>query len=149
MRTTPDQIMLQGTLQSGAVLSIHQRGGTPFKDTPGLLWRIYGQTGEIQVTAAGSFLQVGYPGMEIRVYDFTSDSVEVVEWSVDEAAKNLPGPAQNVARLYEAFADGRTQDYADWGEALKRHKLLDELYKSSEESRMGNYMEWVGAEVRE
>ena len=87
--------------------------------------------------------------MEILVYDFTSDSVEVVEWSVDEAAKNLPGPAQNVARLYEAFADGRTQDYADWGEALKRHKLLDELYKSSEESRMGNYMEWVGAEVRE
>ncbi len=79
--------------------------------------------------------------MEIRVYDFKSDSVEVVDWSVDDAAEHLQGPAQNVARLYEAFADGRTQDYADWSEALKRHKLLDELYKSSEESRMGNYME--------
>lgn len=37
------------------------RGGKPFKDTPGLEWRIYGETGEIRVTAGGHYFKSGTP----------------------------------------------------------------------------------------
>jgi hypothetical protein len=47
-KTAPDHMMLQGTLTSGVVFSATVRGGSPFKDTPGLVWSIYGEKGEIR-----------------------------------------------------------------------------------------------------
>jgi predicted dehydrogenase len=51
-QTTPDQIIVQGTLQSGAVASIHFRGGGGFaeKGSHDLLWEIEGEDGIITVT---------------------------------------------------------------------------------------------------
>ncbi|KAF7194100.1 Galactose/lactose metabolism regulatory protein GAL80 [Pseudocercospora fuligena] len=132
VRRTPDQILLQGHLDDGAVLSVHQRGGSPFKDTPGLAWRIYGEKGEIEVTSDGSFLQVGYgDSMVIKLHDHDKDEVKTIDWEVKDGYEGYPGPAQNVARLYEAFADGRQEDYADWKQAVARHRLLEKLEESS------------------
>jgi predicted dehydrogenase len=131
-RTSPDNIALQGHLQGGGVLSIHQRGGPPFKDTPGLVWRIYGEKGEIEVTSDGSFLQIGYPNMAIKLHDQAKDTVETIDYEVNDGFESLPLPAQNVARMYEAFADGRTGDFADWEEAVQRHLLLAKMEESSE-----------------
>lgn len=141
-KDTHDQIMLQGYFKSGAVLSIHQRGGEAFKGEPGLIWRIYGEKGELQITAAGSFLQIGYPDMRILLHDHASGEVEQVDWQTKQGAewKDLPMPAQNVARLYEAYAEGKTDAYPEWDVALTRHKMLDELYRSSDEGRQGHYM---------
>jgi len=65
--TADDTIFLQGMLSSGIPLSYSLRGGPKFKDVPGLDWRIYGETGEIRLTATGPFLQIGYPDMKIEV----------------------------------------------------------------------------------
>ncbi|OCL13185.1 NAD-P-binding protein [Glonium stellatum] len=127
-RTSHDQVLLQGHLESGALLTYHLRGGKPFGNEPGLLWRVYGETGEIQVTSSGSSISVGYPDTKIQLHDHASGNVEVVEVESDGWEK-LPIPAQNIGRLYEAFADGKTAEYPDWEEAVVRHKLVEELYQ--------------------
>ena len=43
-----DHIMLQGTLSSGAPLSVTFRRGPPFLGTPGFIWSIHGEKGEIR-----------------------------------------------------------------------------------------------------
>lgn len=60
-KTADDTIFLHGVLNGGVPLSMSMRGGEPFKGEPGLDWRIYGDEGEIRVTAGGVFLQIGYP----------------------------------------------------------------------------------------
>lgn len=40
-KDTHDQIIIHGFLESRVMLSYHMRGGPPFKDSPGFLWRIY------------------------------------------------------------------------------------------------------------
>ena len=131
-RDTPDQIVLQGYLRGGAVLSVHQRGGSPFKGTPGLVWRIYGEIGEIEVTASGCFLRIGYPRMTLKLHDHKANTVEDIDWAVNDGFEEFPLQAQNVARLYEAFADGRSSEYVDWEEAIARKRLLEKIMESSE-----------------
>lgn len=126
-RTSHDQILIQGHLDSGALLSHHLRGGKAFPGSPGLMWRIYGETGEIQVTASGPNLQLGYEDARIQLHRHASGEVETVELAKDEWSE-LPLVAQNVARMYEAFADERAADYPDWREAVVRHRLVEELY---------------------
>lgn len=60
-KTADDTIFLHGVLNTGVPLSVSFRGGAPFAGEPGLDWRIYGDEGEIRITAAGVFLQIGFP----------------------------------------------------------------------------------------
>lgn len=50
-KTTPDQVLLQGTLSSPstALISAHFGGGYPFPGEPGLTWHIYGEKGELRI----------------------------------------------------------------------------------------------------
>lgn len=134
-RDTADQILIQGRLSSGALLSYHLRGGPEIPGTSPGVWSIYGSTGEIRVNAASNFLHIGGPGQTIQVHDQKTKEVETIslepgdEWD----QKELPWPGRNVARLYEAFAEeGREHEYADWEEAVVRHRLVDELFRRHE-----------------
>lgn len=135
-RTAPDHITLQGFLQSGAVISVHQRGGKSFPTTPGLDWRIYGEVGEIRITTERSYPHLVNDGIRIGIHEFSRGSVDEVRWKADaEAAPNdLASPVAEVARIYEAFAGGGA--YADWAEAVKRHEMLDEVQRRSDELYM-------------
>ncbi|KAI9834416.1 MAG: hypothetical protein M1819_003027 [Sarea resinae] len=141
-KTTHDQIALQGHFTSGALLSLYMRGGPIFKGEPALAWHIHGQTGEIKVSQSGPFLSMETPDLKVEVHDFETDRLEVIDWrsGVKDAVKDLQNPAQNVGRLYEAFADGNWEGYKDWQHALLRHKLIDEVFKSAEEGREGHYL---------
>jgi predicted dehydrogenase len=127
--TADDTIFLHGTLSSDIPLSFSLRGGKPFKGTPGLDWRIYGEKGEIRITASGPFLQVGYPDMKIQVYDFEEDRVEDVVVEKDEFDKNFAGPVGNVARVYRALVRG--ENNCSFEDAVERHELIDEMYKEN------------------
>ena len=139
-RTTYDQILVQGTLQSGGVISVHQRGGPPFKGSPGLVWRIQGELGEIEVTADGSFPHLGYKQMDIRIHNFESDNVIAEDWRAQESrsTRDLHAPAADIAEIYEAFARGDT--HTDWEEAVRRHEMIDEVFKGHELYQARNYM---------
>ena len=134
-----DHIMLQGTLLSGAPLSVVLRRGPPFKsNTPGLTWFIHGESGEIKVTAVGPALNASNNEATIEVHDFRNDSVEAVQWNPH--FQNLPAQAQNVAAMYEAYLSGNAQDYPGFEHAVLRHAQIEEIFHSSAEQRKGSYM---------
>lgn len=130
-RDTADQILIQGRLASGALISYHLRGGLEFPGAPASVWSIYGSTGEIRVTTASASIHIGGPGQTLQVHDQKTGQVETISIDAEDEwdQKEYPWPSRNVARLYEAFAEeGREHEYADWDEAIVRHRLVDELY---------------------
>ncbi|OJD37152.1 oxidoreductase [Diplodia corticola] len=129
-RETADQVLIQGRLASGALISYHLRGGQEVPGTPGSVWSIYGSTGEIRVTTASGSIHIGGPGQTLQVHDHKTGEVETVSIDVGDGfdQDEYPWPSRNIARLYEAFAEGREHEYADWDEAIVRHRLIDELY---------------------
>ena len=133
-----DHIMLQGTLSSGAPLSVTFRRGAPFKGTPGFIWLIHGEKGEISITASGPALQANDDETKIAIHEFDTEGLEFEDW--DRSFKDLPGPARNVAAMYEAFADRERQNYPDFGHAVLRHRHIEEVYRSAEDDRRGTYI---------
>lgn len=133
-RTSHDQFLLHGTLSSGAVLSYHLRGGPAFANTSGHIWRIYGTKGEIQVTGPDSYLQITDDNVKIELFDAKTGEVEDVKVGADGfSSAEMPLYARNIARLYEAFADGKglSDGVLDWEEAVKRHYFVNEVYKKA------------------
>ncbi|KAI9819603.1 MAG: transcription regulator gal80 [Pycnora praestabilis] len=144
-KTSHDQVLLQGTTTTGAVLSFHLRGGKPFKDTPAFDWRIYGQKGEIRITGPNIFIFITSMGMKMELHDTVADTVTEVDFDKEGAdmldvVGKLPPPSQNVGRLYEKFAKGDTEGYPDWKHALFRHRMIEEVYRSSDEKKVGKYL---------
>ncbi|KJX95009.1 NAD-P-binding protein [Zymoseptoria brevis] len=128
-RTSHDQIAIQGHLKNGAVFSFHMRGGHPFPDTPGLEWRVYGESGEIRITTPSANLHFGGPGHKIQLHDHKSGSVEDIDIPKDQWDEmELPITARAPARIYEAFADGKQDGYGIWEDAVVRHRLVEEMY---------------------
>lgn len=69
-------------------------------------------------------------GTVVRVKSKGRDGVEKVKWE-DEGeeryVKEVDFPGTNTARLYEAFARGERGGYADFGDAVVRHEMLDQI----------------------
>lgn len=129
-KTTDDTVLVHGIANNDAPVSINLRGGKAFKDTPGQDWRIYGEKGEIRLTASGPFLQIGYPNIKIAVHDFVSNEVEEIEIGKD-LFDNFALPVRNVARVYEAIANGDSSLLCSFEDAVERHRLIDMLYKAN------------------
>lgn len=131
-RTSHDQIAIQGHLENGAVFSFHMRGGHPFPNTPGLDWRVYGETGEIRVTAPSANLHFGGPGHTVQLHTHETNSLEDINIPQDKwDEKEFSFPARAPARVYEALAGGKEDQYATWEDAVRRHRLIEELYARS------------------
>jgi predicted dehydrogenase len=128
IKDTPDQFLIQGTLSSGALLSYHLRGGKAFPGGPQFLWRIYGEKGEIEVTASGPLLNVGYGDEKILLHNQLTGKLETIEVEKDEWDE-LPTQAKNIARLYEAFYKGEVDGLLDFENTVKRHALIEDIYK--------------------
>ena len=109
-------------------VSFSLRGGSRFKGAPGLDWHIYGQTGEIHVTADGTYLPVGEDNTKILVSDFEKGTVEEVAISVDEIDE-LGIVPRNVARVYKAFKKGEIN--CSFEDAVQRHEFIAELYREN------------------
>lgn len=155
-RTAPDTILLQGLLTANppqnssdppsVPFTYHMRGGPSFAPGEAIVWSIYGSLGEIKVTSSSVSLHLGTRGETLRIKlhsragDTPTTEVETLKVEEDEWDE-LPGPARNVARLYEAFASG--EGYEDWGLALKRHKLIAEMEEREEKGDVGTRAAYV------
>lgn len=127
--TSPDHVSIQGRLQSDALLTYHLEGGEPFPGEPGLNWHIVCEEGELLITNPTGLMDVVHVGAKIMLKKAGSKTASEVEFLADTDVDKLQHPAQNVGRLYEAFADKKSELYADWKLALRRHELLDEIYQ--------------------
>ncbi|RHZ46496.1 uncharacterized protein CDV56_103032 [Aspergillus thermomutatus] len=125
--TVPDQILMHGTTEkSDAFVSINLYAGKEMPGLPRLDWRIQGEKGWLRVTSPMLFLNVGTPETKLELYRTESGQVEEVQVDEDEW-DSLPIPAQNIARLYEAYRKGEWYPTFDW--ALRRHELIDGMWK--------------------
>lgn len=145
-KDTPDQVLVQGTLTSGAVLSAHYRGGKPFASPPQALWRIYGEKGEIEVTAPSPLYNVVTPALvKILLHDQAQGEVEEIKIekdAFDAEFGDLPGPAQNIGRLYEAYRKG--ENTVVWfEEAVARHDMLADMYTAWDGGEQGRTASFV------
>ncbi|KAM0123811.1 hypothetical protein ACHAP3_010839 [Botrytis cinerea] len=129
--TVPDHLLIHGTvLPSQAVVAIIFTGGDGIPGLPILDWRIQGEYGWLRLTSSSMALNVGSPDTKLELYDASGKAREIApdedQWS------KLPLPAQNIARLYEAF---RKKDwYPDLDYAIKRHELIETMWRDFDQA---------------
>jgi predicted dehydrogenase len=135
--TSPDQVLLSGVLQSGAVASVHVKGGT----TSGtdFLFEIHGTEGDLAIVPADP-----RQATNIQVSEFTVRGAQagkpLADLSIPESYRWVPpavpaGLPFNVAQLYMRMAEGIREGKSvspDFDVAVKRHKLLDVIQKASD-----------------
>ncbi|MDP2950588.1 MAG: Gfo/Idh/MocA family oxidoreductase [Chloroflexota bacterium] len=137
--TAPDNVLVSGTLSSGAVASANV-ASVPYHAS-GYSIEVYGREGTLVVTqTGGAYAWMG----EVRLQGARGRDGSVQNLSVPERlAPRLegvpPGPPLNVARMYLRFAEairtgGRVEP--DFKTALVRHELLEAIQRSSDEGRM-------------
>jgi len=135
--TSPDQVLLSGVLQSGAVASVHLKGGTA--NGTGFLFEIHGTEGALAIVPADP-RQATY----IQVSEFTVRGAQagkpLADLSIPESYRWVPpavpaGLPFNVAQLYMRMAEGIREGKSvspDFDVAIKRHQLLDAIQKASD-----------------
>lgn len=135
---TPDHVMMNAVLQSGAPLSLQIRGGLPRGIK--LLWEINGTEGDLRITAAieqapvvnisplrveaGRKGQDGYTELEIP---------KTFYFGLEDAAA-----ARNVAGIYRMMADDLrlgTHAAPNFDDALELHKVLSAIEQSDQTGR--------------
>ncbi|KAI8963133.1 NAD(P)-binding protein [Daldinia sp. FL1419] len=151
----PDLLAVHGVLAKGkggitkdATLSFTYRSGQQFKGTPGFIWTINGEAGEIMVTANGAYVHSDSyrEPIEIKIHDHASDEVVNVEWDWEDWQKELPYRSRIVAELYERYAHwwnngkpaGDLSEEQDWPrlhDAVARMKEIDEVFKQYDAQR--------------
>ncbi len=129
--TAADQIMVHGQLKSGAAFSAHYRGG--LSRGTNFLWEIIGTEGEIQVKG-----NIGHGQMaELTLFGARSGDAELKPLSIDsELLAGLPEQVipRNVAGIYKLIADdinNNTRTAPSFADAVRLHKLLDDIIKSA------------------
>ena len=135
--TSPDQVLLSGVLQSGAVASVHLKGG--FANGTGFLFEIHGTEGDLAIVPADT-RQATY----IQVSEFTLRGSQagrpLADLSIPDGYRWVPpavpaGLPFNVAQLYKRMAEGireRKSASPDFEAAVKLHQLLDAIQKASD-----------------
>jgi predicted dehydrogenase len=135
--TSPDQVLISGVLQSGAVASVHLKGGT----TSGtdFLFEIHGTEGDLAIVPADP-----RQATNIQVSEFTVRGSQagkpLADLSIPESYRWVPpavpaGLPFNVAQLYMRMAEGIREGRSvspDFDVAVKRHQLLDVIQKASD-----------------
>ena len=117
---TADQVAVTGTLQGGAVATIHFRGGT----LPGtnFFWEINGTKGDIQILASGGSLAV----FDVTVKTSTGKDGSMETLDIPDEynlipGKNLPNIPNNVGQIYQLILQGAAPTFND---ALIRHRMI-------------------------
>jgi predicted dehydrogenase len=120
---TADQVAVTGTLQGGAVASIHFRGGT-FPGT-NFFWEINGTKGDIQISASGGSLAVFDVTVKASTgKDGTMEILDIPDEYDLLPDKNLSNIPRNVGQIYQLIQQGMAPTFSD---AVIRHRMIDAI----------------------
>ena len=131
-RTSPDHVVVHGTMASGAVVSITFR--TAISPANGLCqqWWITGTEGEILVETPEWFWGFDQSKASIKIRRGASTEDEIVEFEEKSVvADELSPMARNVGRVYDAIAAGEYERIATFEEVMATQKLLEQIVKAS------------------
>ena len=133
--TSEDQVAFNATLEGGAVLSAHYRGGVS-KGT-GLLWEINGTKGDLRLSALGGHAQI----FDLTVEGAGADDQAMAVMTVPDSyyvTDLRSGPAVNVAEAYARLAndlrDG-TSTCPTFDDAVRRHQMLEAIEASAKDGK--------------
>jgi predicted dehydrogenase len=141
-KTAEDQLVVGGVLESGAVASLHYRGGT--SRGVNLLWEINGTEGDLQIVDAAGHGHA--PDLQLYGGRGRASSLQVLTippeyFQVSPAA--APGLAYNVAQQYMRLACDlreRTHTCPTFHDALIRHRLLDAIERAAATGSRQSYL---------
>ena len=130
---SPDNVLVAGKLESGAVVSAHV-ASIPWQGS-GYRLEIYGTEGTLAVAAA-HHAQMG----ELTLQGATDGDGQLADLAIPERLVWVPGSVRhgtvfNVAQMWGRFADAiRTGQPAepDFDMAVQRHKLLEAIQRASD-----------------
>jgi predicted dehydrogenase len=133
--TSPDNIMIQGRLESGAIVNayvgVHPYHGSEYR------FEIYGREGTLAMIGGGEAGQEA----QRKIFGGRKDDAKLQELPVPERLKCVPaevrqsGPGYDVGQMWVRFADAiRTDTPAepDFDFAVRRHRMLDAIRRASD-----------------
>jgi predicted dehydrogenase len=133
--TSPDNIMIQGRLESGAVASAYV-GVHPFHGS-GYRFEIYGKDGTLAMIGGG---EAG-DEKNRRIMGGKKDDKALQHLPVPDRLKTVPETVQNTAaswdvgqmwvRFHDAIRNNRDVE-PDFDHAVRRHRMLDAIRRASE-----------------
>ena len=133
--TSPDNIMVQGRLENGAIVNAYT-GVHPYHGS-GHRLEIYGKEGTLSMTGGGE----GGGEHERKLRGGHKDDKALQELAVPERFKWVPeavrndGPAYEVGQMWAKFAEairtGSTIE-PDFDHAVRRHRMLDTIVRASQ-----------------
>ncbi|KAI0905368.1 oxidoreductase [Ustulina deusta] len=130
-KTSPDQAVVQGVLESGAVASISLRKPRAEIDGVSFRWIISGTEGEVEIIIPQSHWQFGGSKRTLRLKIGDKETHDVDFLAGDEFESKVPAISANVARQYRAFARGNLETVATFESSLKTHRLLDRIIRAA------------------
>jgi len=131
-KSVPDQIMVQGQLESGAAISVHYRGGV--SRGTNLLWEINGTEGDIQITGDLGHAQMiqltvkGANGEDKQLEPLMPEKDLYTGFPEFAAARNI---AVIYDRLYNDIQNG-TNTAPTFEQAVRLHEIVDAIEKSAQ-----------------
>ena len=126
-----DWISVQGILESGASASFAftcTTAATPEQFS----WIISGEKGSLKFEGTSFAIQMG----QSTLYQYIPG--EGAKW---EEVKIPPdsGHFGGIGEVYAAFAEGKKEGLVDFDEAVKRHKMVEAIYRSAEKGTRESY----------
>ncbi|MFF2147396.1 Gfo/Idh/MocA family protein [Kitasatospora sp. NPDC058190] len=143
-KSTEDQIAVTGLLESGAVATMHFRGGT--SRATGFHWEINGTGGDLVVKADHDLWWMG----RLRLYGARGNDSGLAELpvparyqrSLTHWTERSAEPAYNVAHAYALLRDQITGTLApdtdgvpDFQHAVRRHRMLEQIREAARTGR--------------
>ena len=97
-----------------------------------MIWLIYGTKGEIEITSP--FQMIPWINLPVpwKIRMKVDGAENVVEEDVMEEEKGQPA----VGRLWDAFVKGEEGGWPDFEHALKIHRLVDAVWRSSRNGKV-------------
>jgi predicted dehydrogenase len=127
--TTPDEVVLIGTLENGAAFSIQIEGGK--RNNSGLQIDITGHDGDLKIWNPLSFGN----GEDNRIEGSQGDNQDLVHLPIPEryqwvTGSTLDASVLDLAHLYTGYAEGR-DNVPNFTDAVKMHQFIDLISKAA------------------
>lgn len=130
--TAPDTLLIQGILNSGAIVTFSNRTTSTAIDDIGYRWLTSGTKGEIELTTEPGCFNWPPPGMKIQLRKWGHETEEInFKPEEGEHIFKVSQTGRNVARMYEAFAKGEQDGYATIADGFKVQQLMDQMIEKA------------------
>jgi predicted dehydrogenase len=134
-KTSPDQLVVNGIIGDGAVVTFQIRGGMT-RGTE-FLFEIHGDAGDLVLSATS---QASMQRQELRLQGAQGKGTALADLPIPPSYRWVPtsvpsGSPYNVAQLYTKMAEGirsRTPVSPGFDAAITRHRLIDAIQRASD-----------------